>query len=232
MLNTRTLRVDHVFHSYVRPVKMPTLSTFCTSLTGITQATVDVAPTFEVVFDAVRQWLQVNDFLDENNSPATRPILTPATATTTATTSSEVKAGASSSSSSSSNVKKIKTFAFATCGDWDLRSMLTEQLAISSIACPSYFRSWINIKLIFSAYSKARAMVGDTRLGMPTMLNALGLPLEGKHHSGIDDVKNLVAVCSSLLRANVVPFDITASEKTVKKPPAPTTSTTDTSSTR
>jgi inhibitor of KinA sporulation pathway (predicted exonuclease) len=262
MLNARTLRVENVFHSYVRPVKMPKLTAFCTKLTGITQATVDDAPTFEPVFDAIRQWLQAHDFLDENSSPAARPISTvkppapvspvpvivagaqresapvrgawaapkaekkvtasptPAQSATSSTTS------ATEAKNAASGVKKIKTFAFATCGDWDLNSMLPEQLTLSGIACPSYFRSWINIKRVFEAYSKTSAHKdkvrksgkGDQeRLGMPTMLGALGLPLEGKHHSGIDDVKNLVAVCSSLLRANVVTFDITASSDKISR---------------
>lgn len=52
--------VDHegVFHSYVKPVIHPQLSDFCTSLTGIEQATVDVAPEFVEVFSGFLAFLE------------------------------------------------------------------------------------------------------------------------------------------------------------------------------
>jgi ERI1 exoribonuclease 3 len=37
LYNLETKQVDDVFHSYVRPVVVPTLSDFCTQLTGIQQ---------------------------------------------------------------------------------------------------------------------------------------------------------------------------------------------------
>src|SRR5258707_15625193 len=42
------------FQSFVRPVVNPTLTPFCTQLTGITQADVDAAPLFPVAADALR----------------------------------------------------------------------------------------------------------------------------------------------------------------------------------
>jgi inhibitor of KinA sporulation pathway (predicted exonuclease) len=44
------------FHSYVRPTQNTTLSDFCTELTGITQATVDAAPTLPEVLEAFEAW--------------------------------------------------------------------------------------------------------------------------------------------------------------------------------
>eukprot|EP00755_Sulcionema_specki_P005352 Sspe_Gene.32555::Locus_15945_Transcript_1_1_Confidence_1.000_Length_1102::g.32555::m.32555/K18416/THEX1, ERI1; 3'-5' exoribonuclease 1 len=46
------------FHSYVRPVKNPVLTEFCTSLTGITQDKVDAAPTLPEVLLNVDAWIQ------------------------------------------------------------------------------------------------------------------------------------------------------------------------------
>ena len=44
-------------------------------------------------------------------------------------------------------VTKNFTYMFATCGDWDLRTMMKQQLAVSRIDdAPAYFNTWINIK--------------------------------------------------------------------------------------
>jgi inhibitor of KinA sporulation pathway (predicted exonuclease) len=45
------------FQSFVRPVVNPTLTPFCTQLTGITQADVDAAPLFPVAADALRAFV-------------------------------------------------------------------------------------------------------------------------------------------------------------------------------
>eukprot|EP00729_Bicosta_minor_P011493 gene11493-4055_t len=46
------------FQRYVRPTHNPVLSPFCTRLTGITQADVDGAEPFPVVFAAMLAWLR------------------------------------------------------------------------------------------------------------------------------------------------------------------------------
>lgn len=51
VINTCTLQKEAEFHSYVRPVRNPKLTPFCTSLTGITQDKVDPAPTFPEVWE-------------------------------------------------------------------------------------------------------------------------------------------------------------------------------------
>lgn len=45
------------FTSFVRPVVEPTLSAFCTELTSITQAEVDAADPFSMVFPAFVDWI-------------------------------------------------------------------------------------------------------------------------------------------------------------------------------
>ncbi|TPX51828.1 hypothetical protein SeMB42_g00501 [Synchytrium endobioticum] len=45
------------FHSYVRPVYTPKLSSFCTNLTGITQDKVDASSPFPIVVGMLDQWL-------------------------------------------------------------------------------------------------------------------------------------------------------------------------------
>jgi inhibitor of KinA sporulation pathway (predicted exonuclease) len=49
------------FQTFVRPVRVPKLATFCVELTGITQADVDAAPTFP---DALRPFLEFASPLD------------------------------------------------------------------------------------------------------------------------------------------------------------------------
>ncbi|PAK14892.1 3'-5' exonuclease [Burkholderia ubonensis] len=45
------------FQSFVRPIVNPTLTPFCTQLTGITQADVDAAPPFPVAADELRAFV-------------------------------------------------------------------------------------------------------------------------------------------------------------------------------
>ncbi|KAJ9094464.1 hypothetical protein QFC21_006003 [Naganishia friedmannii] len=51
------------FHSYVRPMWQPKLTKFCTGLTGITQETIDSAPTFPEMIKLLEQWLEGHDLL-------------------------------------------------------------------------------------------------------------------------------------------------------------------------
>ncbi len=62
-----------------------------------------------------------------------------------------------------------------------------------------YYKEWINIKLIFPC-----EMFGIDRIhGMTEMLKLLNLKLEGRHHSGIDDVKNIAQIVLALLKKGV-----------------------------
>ncbi|KAJ3106437.1 3'-5' exoribonuclease 1 [Phlyctochytrium bullatum] len=64
----RTLTILDEFHRYVRPVLHPTLSPYCTNLTGITQSTVDAAPIFPEVLDEFEDWLSEHDPYPFRNS--------------------------------------------------------------------------------------------------------------------------------------------------------------------
>lgn len=87
-------------------------------------------------------------------------------------------------------------FAFVTCGDWDLQTMLPVQCGASGIpisALPPVYRRWINIKKVFLAVMKKAKTTG-----MPAMLQALGLELQGTHHRGIDDCHNIARLVFAL----------------------------------
>lgn len=96
---------------------------------------------------------------------------------------------------------------FVTCGDWDLKTMLPSQCKHFKIPIPDYFRKWVNIKRVFQAVTGLKAT------GMPGMLDALRLELEGRHHSGIDDSKNIAKILVKLLKSSP---DI---QPTMKLPP-------------
>ncbi|KAI9324198.1 MCM2/3/5 family-domain-containing protein [Zopfochytrium polystomum] len=85
-----------------------------------------------------------------------------------------------------------------TCGDWDLKTMLPLQLTTSGIApdrSPQLLKSWCNIKTAFQAlYYRPR------QVGMAGMLQVAGLPLVGRHHSGIDDSRNIAAIARRMLQ--------------------------------
>eukprot|EP00123_Amoebidium_parasiticum_P021308 comp65282_c0_seq1/m.47982 comp65282_c0_seq1/g.47982 ORF comp65282_c0_seq1/g.47982 comp65282_c0_seq1/m.47982 type:complete len:297 (-) comp65282_c0_seq1:177-1067(-) len=59
-LNLKTLSVEQTFHVYIKPQVYPTLTPFCTELTGITQETVDSGSTFPDAFQQHLKWLQAN----------------------------------------------------------------------------------------------------------------------------------------------------------------------------
>lgn len=74
------------------------------------------------------------------------------------------------------------------------------------MAVPSYLKRWINIKKAFprhlfhkdavkSDFTKVETIknIKAQVKGMPEMLDLCKLELQGKHHSGIDDSKNIAA---------------------------------------
>jgi inhibitor of KinA sporulation pathway (predicted exonuclease)/RNA:NAD 2'-phosphotransferase (TPT1/KptA family) len=152
------------FQRYVRPVHVPVLSAFCTSLTGITQSTVDKAQTFSSVFEQAHAWLRSGNLGLEH---------------------------------------PCRSFLFVTCGDWDLEKMLPHQLSHTKLTfpfTPALFSRWINIKHVFQRlYPRQRCG------GMPELLKHFGLELVGRHHSGIDDCRNIAHVLIAMMRQGHLP---------------------------
>lgn len=97
--------------------------------------------------------------------------------------------------------ENMRQAAFLTCGDWDLKSMLPRQLKLfegehgldaKGDLVPPY-NKWINVKFPFMKQLELRHS-----LGMAGMLKKLKLELEGRHHSGIDDCKNILRIVKKL----------------------------------
>ena len=81
---------------------------------------------------------------------------------------------------------------FVTCGDWDLKTGLPDQCKYQKLNYPEYLCKWLNVKDVFVA------LTGIKGYSMKTMLRDLGLELDGRHHSGIDDSKNIAKILRTL----------------------------------
>ncbi|AYU79165.1 phosphotransferase, putative [Leishmania donovani] len=189
LVDARTATPVAEFQRYVRPVKNPVLSRFCTELTGITQDMVSGRDPFPVVYCEALQFL--------------------------------AEAGLG-------DAPPMRSYCVVTCGDWDLKTMLPAQMRVSGQqGTPLSFQRWCNLKkcmsqLGFGNGSGCGGAAPPLRpSGMPDMLQMLGLPLQGRHHSGIDDCRNLTAVLCALLRRGLV-IDVTFSTAPFRRWHAPT----------
>ena len=89
--------------------------------------------------------------------------------------------------------------AVVTCGDWDLRSMLPRQLAVSEVTLGGLSQclgAWCNIKELYRQCYGVKAHGID----MMEMLEGLSLTHAGRHHSGIDDCRNTAQLVQRMLR--------------------------------
>ena len=81
-----------------------------------------------------------------------------------------------------------------TCSNWDLLSMWTKQVGLQpSLQSPALFRQWVDIKQVFAQ------VTGRDPTGLLAMLDHAGLQHEGRHHRGLDDVRNTVRLALWLL---------------------------------
>jgi len=58
LVNSATLEVESTFHVYVKPVVHPTLTHFCTQLTGVTQKQVDAGFDLRGALAELEQWME------------------------------------------------------------------------------------------------------------------------------------------------------------------------------
>ncbi|KAI9060175.1 exonuclease RNase T and DNA polymerase III [Trametes sanguinea] len=163
-------KVEAVFHEYVRPTLHPTLTKFCTDLTGIEQSRVNAAEPFPHVWERYLAFLRSHKITDDPSSVS-----------------------------------------FLTCGDWDLKTMLPQQLSLSGItdafgsrpgSLVPPFNRWINIKKSYQQFYGVRYAKG-----MEGMLRHAHMELEGRHHSGIDDCKNILRLVQKMRQDGWKPED-------------------------
>jgi len=101
---------------FVKPTEQPTLSTFCTKLTGITQEVVDSAQTIEDTLKKVHDWLVEKKLLFCEYEEA----LT--------TTNHDIQ------------------FLFATDGKWDFKKFLIPELQRKHIRIPYYYTHVLDVR--------------------------------------------------------------------------------------
>ncbi|KAF8354533.1 hypothetical protein PRIPAC_96156 [Pristionchus pacificus] len=90
--------------------------------------------------------------------------------------------------------KKKKKLLLSTNTFADLKTQLPNEAKYKNFVLPTYFSSWLNIK------KSVTALTGVTRKGMKGLLEIMHIELKGRHHSGIDDVKNIVEITKWLLK--------------------------------
>jgi len=162
------LRNGHVdsensFHLYVQPEERPTLSAFCTRLTGIAQATVDNALPLRACLPRFNKWLKdvqtkfnftFAQFDMSNRDESDRPSV------------------------------KMELGSVATWTDWDLGRMLHNECKRKGLRYPPELSAWVDLKLLY------RDFYGRKPAGLNGALKDIGMVFDGREHSGIDDAIN------------------------------------------
>ncbi|KAF9092828.1 3'-5' exoribonuclease 1 [Mortierella sp. GBA35] len=206
LLDGSTLEIVDEFHSYVRPTHRPVLSDFCKELTGISQETVDNAPTFAEVLSRFEQWLTSHGII------LSGPTLDNNTTTTTSTSngkkvkSKKLKSGKNQTGGSKHNPSNLQvgnalddfqygaTFCFVTDGPFDIRDFISKQCLHSNILRPSYFaHPYIDVRTMFRDYFDLIQWKNLER-----MLGFLGETFKGRQHSGICDARMVALIAKRL----------------------------------
>lgn len=182
------------FHEYVRPVIQPRLTEFCTRLTGITQVSCRIPRSHILYYFKLLIHLSHEQETVDNAEPFP-----------------PVWVRFKNFLKEQNLLEKPSTYAFITCGAWDLHTMLPRQLSHVISTNPSaksdegllatHFQDRvINIKTAFQkkyGYKNAK--------GMAKMLGALKMNLVGRHHSGIDDCGNILRMVERMVEDGWVP---------------------------
>lgn len=197
-VNSVTLDIEFEFHSYVRPICNPILSQFCTNLTGIEQATVANASPFLEVFHNFVLFLRENGFdeecnFDESANEISNQFLQRLTLDEMNGFARKI-VDLFDFGNLNQIVNPKNTVVFVSHGAWDFKTMLPNQCKYSRIMVPNAMRSYINIKNMLKAkYPKIKS------LGLASVLQYMNLDLVGRHHSGIDDSRNIARILIKLL---------------------------------
>ena len=80
-----------------------------------------------------------------------------------------------------------------TCGDWDIGEMIITQCEKYDIDLPTFCYKWMNIQVEFEKTYMMK------KHGMMKMLKYLNIKHTGKHHSGLDDCRNIANILIRML---------------------------------
>ena len=140
MLNRSTWNIDSEYQQFIKPVRHPDLTNFCTELTTINQQDVNKAPNITKVNPQIKQWI---DAYPRN--------------------------------------------IFCSWGNYD-KNQFIQDCEFHQLAYP-FSSEHRNIKKEFSLY-----LGSNKKFGMTQALKHLGIELQGIHHRGIDDARNIAAI--------------------------------------
>ena len=171
---------EMTFHHYCQIDSQVTK--FATRLTGITQKMCDNGTRFPEVMKLLEKHLLKHKLLELTEVPIETG------------KEEESKTEADSTTKVESELEMVNRILWVTCGDWDFGTCLTKQCEYSGIKVPWFMTSWCNLKKVFKDSYNTRCR------GMKWMLDYFGLELRGRHHSGIDDVRNIVRMVQIILR--------------------------------
>ncbi|XP_055767416.1 ERI1 exoribonuclease 2-like [Salvelinus fontinalis] len=124
LLNTSTGEVESEFHTYVQPQEHPTLSDFCTELTGITQQQVEAGVPLHICLSRFSRWLQALEhqrgvvFPRDQRAP----------------------------------VAEQRPCAFVTWSDWDLGVCLLYECKRKQLHKPAVLNSWIDLRATYRLF--------------------------------------------------------------------------------
>ncbi|MEZ4433887.1 MAG: 3'-5' exonuclease [bacterium] len=151
----RRFTITGEYQTFIRPVRHPTLTPFCTGLTSITQAEVDAAPGFVQAITALRA------FIDAHRGRGRPPL-------------------------------------FSSWGGYD-RNQFKQDAAFHRVELP-FGGEHLNLKRAFTEALKSRK-----NFGMAGALKRLDIPLDGTHHRGIDDARNIAKILPYAIGARPMP---------------------------
>lgn len=145
MVEAQGLTIVDEFQTFIKPVRHPILTSFCQSLTSITQAQVDRAPKYAEAIALLQQWLS-----------------------------------------------QYPNAVFGSWGDYD-RHQFQQDSKFHHLPFPIAFPH-VNLKQRFTDTQSL-----PRRYGMAEALQLAGIELEGTHHRGIDDAKNIAKLLPFIL---------------------------------
>ena len=145
------------------------------------------------------QTLEVVDEFRVFVRPKRQPVLSAFCIELTGITQDQVDAGLTLKAAWKAHARFMARYAdsvFVTCGDWDLGTMLPADCRNNGLRAPAGpYSRWINIKSVFARYHP-----DVKKAGMMLMLSTLGVDHVGRHHSGLDDCRNIANICVNLIQ--------------------------------
>ncbi|KAF8061507.1 ribonuclease H-like domain-containing protein [Lyophyllum atratum] len=175
------LEVVEEFRSFVKPTWQPTLSQFCTDLTGITQEQVDCAPLFPAVLASFQKFMIKHGLIDEGTGDRLIRFCW-----------------------CSDGPFDIRDFVVKQCfiskvpmPGWIQGDVLDVRTSVLD---------WLHSREPPKNTPAAKVWDGPRRrtLNISAQLKALGLPsFEGRQHSGIDDSRNIAKIVAELARRGI-----------------------------